>query len=69
MAATSTAVAAALVGGVGVLVTVGLLAAGDLRYRAKPTDAPRPVVGPLALGLLATGSVVMGACALALILA
>lgn len=72
LAATSTTAAAAVVGAVGVLVTLGLLAAGDLRYRsaldARPSShTVRPVAGPVALALLAGGSALMGLCALALI--
>lgn len=81
LATTAGATATAAVGAVGVLVTVALLAAGELRYRSSaatpvltmpaphPGLAVRPVVGPVSVALLATGSVLLGVCALILILA
>jgi len=79
VAAGTTAVV--IVGAVGVLATAGLFAAGEVRYRpsvlaarpGRPEPAPepgdRPVVGPVPLAVLAAGSVLLGMCALALILA
>lgn len=79
LAATSGPAAAVAVGAVGVLISIGLLAAGELRYRSSPAavlrlpapqagPAVRPVIGPVPIALLATGSALLGTCALVLIL-
>lgn len=69
LSAESAGTAAVVVGGVGVLLTLGLLAVGDLRLRAAPGPIreSRPVVGPAALLLLAGACVLTGLAALVLI--
>lgn len=79
LATTATPGAATVIGAAGVLVTVGLLAAGEVRYRSSteavrtvpalgPGRVVRSLVGPVPLALLSAGSVLLGACALVLIL-